>query len=449
LENKFCKTGFWPKSTTLVDISELIYQRVFHEKMSANVKAFLKNLLYVGIGTIISTIFSMIFMILGGRILGPEEYGKFTLIQSISFLLYMPMALGFDIAMLKYTSEIEDPKSQSNIVFTSYLLVIFFSAVSITVFFILASPLSHLLNISEELFYLAIAFAGLYVYYLLTTSALRGLNRMRSYSIFQIVYAAIILLSFAIILINKDFTFRAMVYPVLIAYGITTMIIMSFIIRKFFRWKWDTLLIRKLCKYAFATSIGGFCYYLFTNADRLIINRYTSFADVGVYNAYYTSSITVTLVLWNIFNMVYFPTISKYENKAGIFKRINKLMPHITYLGILLVIICEMILLKLYGPEYPLNFLWTILAAVAGICIVIQNAYGWLLISIGTFGAILSSIGEVLMAISNIGLNIFLIPRIGIAGAFISIIISYIIGTIIILYFGKKSLTVRVDKNLS
>ncbi len=351
--------------------------------------------------------------------------------------------------MLRYTSESEKIERQSSIIITSYLLVLFFSAVSIAAFFIFASPLSNLLNISEELFYLAIAFAGLYVYYLLTTSALRGLNRMRSYSIFQVVYAGIVLLSFVIILMKKDFTYRAMVYPVLLAYGVTTIIIMSFIIRKYIRWKFDSLLIRKLCRYASVTSIGGFSYYIFTNADRLIINRYTSFANVGIYNAYYTSSITVTLVLWNMFNMVYFPTISKYENKAGIFKRVNKLMPHLIYLGIPLIFICEFIFLKLYGAQYPLNILWTVLAAIAGICIVIQNAYGWLLISIGTSGAILSSFGEICMAVTNIGLNFFLIPRIGIAGALVSIIISYNIGTIIILYFGRKSLRVPVDKNLS
>ncbi len=69
MENRYSKTEFRLKSATLANIVALVYQRIFHEEMSADVKAFLKNLLYVGVGTIISTIFSMIFMILGGRIL--------------------------------------------------------------------------------------------------------------------------------------------------------------------------------------------------------------------------------------------------------------------------------------------------------------------------------------------------------------------------------------------
>ena len=89
----------------ILKLVNLCYRRVFHEDMSAGVQAFLKNLLYVGIATVISTLCTSLFSILGGRWLGPEEYGKFILIQSVAMFLYIPMELGLNTAMLKYTSE--------------------------------------------------------------------------------------------------------------------------------------------------------------------------------------------------------------------------------------------------------------------------------------------------------------------------------------------------------
>jgi len=424
----------------ILKLVNLCYQRVFHENMSLDVQTFLKNLLFVGVATIISTLCTAIFNILGGRLLGPQEYGKFILIQSVAMFLYFPMELGLNTAMLKYTSEKHDYQRQSNIIKGTLILATLFSTVSIVFYIMIATPLSHLFSISINLFYLAVAFAVLFVFFTLTMSAVRGLNRMRAYSVFQIVYGPIVLISFLVFIFNHQLSFETMVFPILAAYISLTICTYFIFIRKLARWKFDISTAKMLWKFSIFSAIGGLSYAFYTNVDRIMIGRYLPVGDVGIYAAYYTASINIAGLFWGMFNMVYFPTISGYENKGTIFVRINKLIPFLISLGIPFLIICEYIVLKLYGASYSLNIFWMLFFSVTSICVIVDGLYGWLLQAIGLQGIKITSIAAVVIAVVNTGLNLILIPKFGIAGAIICLMISYIISIIIKLTFGRNYL---------
>ena len=181
-----------------IKIITFSYERIFHEKMSDEVKKFFKNLSYVGFGAIIATIFSFTFNILAGRILGPSGYGEFTLVQSVTMFLYIPMLMGFSTAMIKYNSEKEEYNRQRSIISTTYILIFIFTIVSIIIYYLFQSQISNIFSVSEEFIYLAVVFAVLFVFYTLTTSTLRGLHEMKKYAIFQPIYSIIFLSSFLI-----------------------------------------------------------------------------------------------------------------------------------------------------------------------------------------------------------------------------------------------------------
>jgi len=413
---------------------------VFHEEMSADVQTFLKNVLYVSIGSIISAVFVIIFTILGGRILGPVEYGKFSLIQTVASFLLIPMLLGFATAMLKYSSEKNDFQRQSAIIITTSTLVLLLTTVCIFIFIIFTPWLSKLFAIPPEFFHLAIIFAGIWVFYTIVTSALRGLNMMKEYSIFQIVYGSILLLSFFIFIIDKRLTFGTMLYSMLITYFICTLTIIVMNMHKFTRWNFERSLVGLLSKYALISCIGGISATLYFNVDTIMISRYLNIKDVGIYNAYTTISIGGACLLFSMFIAVFFPTISRYEKKGIIFKRTNKIIPYIIIFGVPFMIVCEFISLKFYGNKYPIDWIWVILASIASIGVIIEGLYSWILNSVGSSGAKISAFCAICIAVTNIGLNILLIPLINIAGGLLSTIISFIIGILILLYFGRAYL---------
>ena len=100
-----------------------VYSKVLHERMSDEATHFLKNLSYVGFGTLIGMVFLFTFNVLVGRLLGPLEYGKFSLVQSISMFLYIPMLMGYHNAMVKYNAEVENYDRQRNVISTTYILL--------------------------------------------------------------------------------------------------------------------------------------------------------------------------------------------------------------------------------------------------------------------------------------------------------------------------------------
>jgi O-antigen/teichoic acid export membrane protein len=183
-----------------------------------------------------------------------------------------------------------------------------------------------------------------------------------------------------------------------------------------------------------------------TNIDKLLINKYMSVSSVGIYLAYYMASMTVPEYLFRIFHSVFFPTVSKYEDKDKIYRKINKSIPYVSGWGFLFIFLGEFVILKLYGNKYPLDPLWMILFAVASICPFISGIYSWLLVSVGEHGARINAFSTVFIALVNIGLNIIFIPSMGIIGATISRIIGSIVYLTTILVLGRKYLTVVTNE---
>ena len=430
--------GITRLKATFLNLAKLIYRRIFLEEMSAEVETFLKSLFVVAIGIAIATLFSTAFTIMGGRILGPEEYGKFTLVQTIASFLCIPMYLGFTTALIKYSSERSDADRQSKIISTAFALVFLCTLISVAAFIIFGSQLARLFSSSSNLFFISLIIAVMIVFFTITTSILRSLDKTHAYAFFQVLYAAIMLIAFLVFILNRSSSFKSMAYPMIIAYGISSTAILIFSIHKTIKWNFDRYWAKILTKYSAFSLIGGLAFVFYSNFDNLMVNKFLNVTDLGIYNAYSSASINVMGIFTGVFFIVFFPTVSKYESKGIIFKRINKFMPYLIFLGIPLILVCEFIVLKLYGNKYPLNTVWLIIFPIASVCVAIDGLYGWLLNSVGLQGVRISSFAAIILVLVNVGLNIILIPRIGITGAVVSIIVSYNSSVMTTILLGKK-----------
>ena len=414
------------------NIVTFFYERILHEKMSNDVKKFVKNISYVGIGTIIATIFSFTYNILAGRILGPSGYGEFTLVQSIAMFLIIPMLLGFDTAMVKYTSENGDLKRQRSIISVTYIFVFIFMVVSISIYYLFSSQIAKIFSVPIEFFYLSVIFATLYSFYMLTTDTLRGLHEMKKYAMLRPIYSIILLLTFLVFISINIVSFKSMVFSMYIAYGVTGGIILAFI-RKYIRFELDKTWINRLSRYSILAIVGGLTFVFYTNIDKILINKYMTISDVGLYKAYSYSFLTFLSLCLGIFITVFFPVASKSKNKDIIFRRVNKFIPFLIIFGLPVMIGSGIVILMLFGTEYTFNLSLALLFGIAGICIFINSIYTWLMNAVGRKGIRLTSLAAIVITLANISLNILLIPLMGIKGAIIATIISYFLSFIIIL----------------
>jgi len=410
--------------TIFISIITFSYERVFRVKMSDEVKEFFKNLSYVGFGTIISVIFSSIFNILAGRILGPSGYGEFTLVQSVAMFLYIPMLMGFSAAMIKYDAEKEDLKRQRTIISTTYILVFIFTIVSIFLYYLFSSQISNLFSVSGEIFYLSVVFAVLFVFYMLTTNTLISLHEMKTYAFFQPIYGIILLSSFLVFIFidcNYFRYFRSMVFSMCLAYGVVGLVIVAFI-RDYLKFEFSRFWADRLTRYSFYAAIGGISSIILTNAGKLFINNYMSADQVGIYQAYIFATVGILSFLISPFITVFFPMSSKSDKKL-VWAKMKKGLFALPVL-IPFIFIFAYFLIR-YGYQYPVSYelllLFTFMSIVyiPGISIL-----GWFLSSFGKTGAKLESYALILNTPIFVMLLYGLVPRYGLIGVVIPIIIT-------------------------
>jgi O-antigen/teichoic acid export membrane protein len=426
-------------STFTKRLIAVIYHRIFGEQISIGAQSFLKDLSLVTMGTAIMTLLTFIFGILGGRILGPEEYGKFILVLSGHDLLRIPMMLGFGTAMLKYLSETNDVNTNIKIVNTTNLLAILYTIITTIIYLLLRNPISNLLTLSSDLFYFALVTAILGVLFTISTSAQRGLGKMLVFALIQPASGIILVLGFLLYFYNGEHTFKAMAYPQMLAFGITGLIALVSLGRRYIRFTFDRHWAGILANYAFFAFITGLSSALYTNVGKFLINRYMTIADVGIFNAYYSPSLNVASVLFITFNLVFFPTASKLEDKKAILKKLDRVIPYLFGIGVPFVLILEFVVLKLYGGSYPMDFTLMLIFDITSVLVIWYGILSSIFSSEGLRGIRLSCISIGTVAVLDIVLSITSIPVLGLVGATGSIGVSFTAG-IVCLYLLRNKL---------
>lgn len=415
------------------------YQKIFNENMTEGVEVFLKNMSHVGLGVIIESILTFVFQIVGGNVLGPTEYGKYTLVISIGMLLYVPMFFGINTAMVKYNTEKKETARQQIIISTSGFLVLILTVGWAVIYLLSTSIILKTFSISKDVFYSAVLFSIFYGYFVFATDILRSLHEIKKFSILRPIFGFILISSFIIYspLVEK-ISFISMIIPMYLAYVIIG-ISAFFMIYKYTRLTFSTYWAKNLMKYGLFTMLNSISFILFLNIDKILINKYMSTKDIGIFNAYDFSSLKIISLFTVILVTVLFPMISKYESKKEIIGKVNKLIPYFIILGIPSIMFSEYVALKLYGTDYPIDISLIIIFAITSILFLIYEIYIWIFSSIGIKGVKLTMYSTCLIAILDILFDIYLIPRYGLHGAIGATLISYFAGINTLYILWKKS----------
>lgn len=415
-----------------------VYERIFQDKISSNIQLFIKNFSWVMLGYGVAAALIFAFQVIAGRVLGPTEYGKYVLVDSLAIFLHIVMMLGISTAAIKYLAENPQPKEQQKIISTSYFLVFISSSLFALFFFILLSQFSKFLNISPSILRLSVTFAYCYSLYILAIDILRGLQQMKKLAVFRAGYgliALIVLLVF--ILFLKYISFLAAVFSVSFAY-LVIFLFLSFGLGKYFLNQFNKVLIKKFLSYGLYVMVGGLCFTFLPHLSKILVNKYLTTKEVGIYNAYYFSSLGLVIFLFTVFITVFFPFVSQYPEKEVIFKKIKKLLPYLFLGGVPFLFLAELIILLLYGPDYPINYFLMLFFALSGVLIAVYGIYHWLFYSQGIMGGRLAAFVTLIVILLNLLLNLYLINRLALFGAVISLGLSYLLGINLLLFFRRK-----------
>lgn len=403
---------------------ERIYVWYFKMPLTADAKRFVRNLSFTFIGTAISSLILFALNVLGGRWLGPEQYGYFAVVQSTAYFIAIPMLFGVHASIAHYLAKENDKLSLLSL---GTLLFVFTLAVFSLLLFLIRHPIAQYLKMADELFLFAIIFGVGISVYLYVKGALSGLQWFSSLSVLEVVYAIAVIIPF-IVIVAKSRSFQSLVYPFMIGYGVFALCGAIFI---FYRLGAPAGLPSSLMKaflvFSALNVFTGIAGILLKNINAIMVNAFLTAKDAGIYQAYATCSITMTLVAAGIFSTVFFPTSSSYKNKLPILARVLKLFPLSFLIGIPGLFIVQYVFLSVYGSEYPKDLLLLVLFAIVGVLSFLSVALGRLLGSQGRDGMVVNIVALTASGVTNVVLNVVLLPLWGLPGCVVATIIAYVV----------------------
>ena len=402
----------------------VLYELIFKEKMDDQARSFVLSTSYVGIGTVVGSLFTLAFSIIAARALGPGNFGILGLVTTVGTILAISM-IAASTPMIKYGSEVQDHRVQVTIISTAYILIAVVTVASACIFVLFSAPLSYLFGVTAEVFFFALFLAVTSTFYQLTTNSLRVFFKMRAYALLTAAQSVILLAAF-LALISKNLTsWELAAYSYYLSYAVIGFILVVYL-KDYIKLRFERSWAKKIVHYSLLALPGGVA-ATFMGVDRILINKFTTTADVGIYNAYFLPSITVAVLLWMVINAAFFPYASKSDDKLAILRRVNKAMPYLAAALAPSVLLLEWIVFFLYGRQYPFSWEIALFFAIAATMAFFYQALSWLMASQGTRGATVNTLSSIIALIVLVGFDVVLIPRIGILGAAITLVFAYLV----------------------
>lgn len=423
---------------------EKIYFLVFKEKITKEGSLIVNNLTLISVANILSAIFYFIFNLIGSKKLGPAGYGTYTLIYSYMNILMLPMMQNLNNSLIKYNAESTDRIRRETIISTILVLILSFTFVSLLILILGIPIFVKITGLSSQLYALAVLSGFTYVIYTIGISMLISLHEMKYLAVFNIFYNIIMILIEITVLVYYQFTFSIMIYVLNISNALTGIIIVI-LFRRYIKILFDKSWAKKILKYNFIGLLGTSLLGIYTELGKILLEYFSNVTILGIYGVYYLGSIMVSAVFSRIIAIVIFPSASKHHNKLIFINKLEKSMPIMLLLGIPGMSIVLLIILHLFGSEYPLNYFYVFVFAVASVLTVINTIGIWIYNSEGINGA--KQVVYILIALAGTSLilNIVLIPFYQISGAIFSLIIANILGIFVII-LKKDSLRSQNDR---
>jgi len=406
------------------------YTWLFRAKPSKEIRIFIESLFFVFIATGISKGLLLIINLLGGRILGPTVYGEYSLIAATAALIGIPIGIGAVGGLVKSLADISDENRQRRIISTVGIYFMLTLLLFTVIYLAFYRNIAAIAKMGPNVFLMTIAFMFIMSIAMYMEYVLQGLHMQKQWSWYTSIAAVISFIIFVIMMLLGKINIFTLYFPNLLVYFIFFLISL-FVLRKYTRAIFDREEFKKAFHYGTYVFIITLASTFLGNLDKLMLGYFLGAESVGIYTAYYFSSIALVGVLSGIFVRVFFPTAIKIKDTEGIFKKIKKVLPYIIICTAILSFISQYVMIWFYKfPLYMDTLLYFVITTVITTLFVI---YSTLLSSGGTSTIKKTAIIIVIGFIINAILNYLLIPILKINGSALATLISYAFMTVYVI----------------
>lgn len=410
-----------------------------------------KNSLLYLVSTICLKAVGFLLLPLYTHLVSPTEYGYVYVVSAFqTFMgLFLTMSMHGAIGRFYFDCKtLEDVKHM----YTQQVSAITISATAIVaLMLILKGSISNLMNLPEKYYIFAILISYFSLFYNMIISLLYAMEQAVKISTTSIVVGTGTIILQIVLVFTLEDKALALILAMLFT-AVITFIIFLFYSAPYFvkpRFKKNELL--KYYKYSISQLPSDVSGWLVAASDRILLNRMQGASSAGIYGMGNTLG-QIPAMLYHSVNKAYVPYVFRHYKEAEqgrpeslkeVADTTLKVECIFTFVVVALVILSNNIVNLLESRYIDSAIIMPlVLFAVWIDCnrIIFMNplAYNVKYIKV-------KSLIWVFAAILDVSLNFYLIPRYSVYGACASLIISYSVSCMLILYFSSKALEVGYD----
>lgn len=392
----------------------------------------IKSFVSIGTGTVINMLVGFITTPILTHLVGPVEYGQYSIFTMYASIALMVLCMGFDQALIRYFYRFDTPDYQRTIVrecVTLPFLCTLLAAIAVNI-------LSWLELVQFEFEPRIMTMLTILVFFQVMNRIdlilLRVTYQSGLYSKLQVVtkilFAGIAIAGCLLMETQKLFILTA---ASVVSYAVVTVVGISSQ-----RELWDFRKIRErytidrkeLYRYAFPFIVSMGITTLFQAIDKISLNRYCSYEEVGIYSSAITL-VHVFAIVQTTFGAIWAPIVVEHFEKEPedhtFYQKGFRTMTFVMFFIGISLILCKDLFVMLLGEDYRGSAAMIPFLSLSPIMLTISDTT---VIGI-TFSkkSYLQIIVSAVACVTNIVGNTLLVPVYGGIGAAISTGLSYIV----------------------
>lgn len=394
---------------------------------------FLKNFIIIGGGTFISMFIGFITTPIITRAVDPNAYGEYSIFTLYSSIAVMVLYLGMDQSLVRFFYDKDSLDYKRSLLHKCIRVPILLCGIALLAVFAMVKTNIWTFELGNIVLALLCVYTFIQVVYRFSLLLVRLQYKSKIYSTLSIINKIVyVVLALAFLQSRKLGDSISLILALTIAAAVCLLVSIacekSFWFGKTSKNDQCEIDISSLVKYAFPYVFSMGITILFQTADKLALNAYGTYSDVGIYSSTMTL-VNVFAIVQTSFNTLWAPMAvehySKDPNDKSLYYKGNQIITVIMFFIGLTLILFKDVFALLLGEKYReaayiLPFLifnpimYTISETTVNGLVFMKKSNYQVVVAIGA-------------CVANIIGNTVLVPKLGCKGAAISTGLSYII----------------------
>lgn len=401
-------------------------------RLSEQRRRFVEGFSWIAAFFIAARAASVVTQFLAARSLGPEEFGRAHLVIAVAAVIQVLPMLGFPFALARSGGTHPDDPRRPAFVASALTAFLAWAAACVLGLYASAPALVATTGVAPGLWSLCLALAAATAAHLTLGGALQGLGRFRERGVAEAVYGVC-----ALGLVGTAFALgvgdaRALVLCLIAGLAVAS---------SYELWALRDGLaaprrfgeLRELLPFATLGTVIVVSAALVQSPGRIILFHLDSARAAGVYSAYFTATIQVSLSLGNMVQAVLIPLASRSEGQAEAWDLLERWGLRAALALPLGFAALSAAVMAVLGRSYPLSWTWIALFSVAATAVLGHSLLAALFAARDLRGLFISIAGSLAAGTANLLLTLSLAPSLGVAGAAVGLAVGHAAGVVLYL----------------